>query len=421
MTGATIPYLRDDSLPGTLCLFFYLYFLDPRLGFGHVRLQSWLPFQVQVCLNGREWLARQMDTAGLGYRRADNAFLSIDDPAKAQRLMDRQVRVNWPTLLDRLLRLVHPLHNELFPRSVTPYYWTTYQMEWATDVYFRKPADLKGLYPLWVRHAMCHLGCDDVLRFLGKKLKSNFAGEVTSDCRSRIEGVRVKHRVGKNSVKIYDKAPHILRVETTLHDVSDLKTYRPKEGDPKGPCTWRPMRKGIADLHRATKLSQASNDRYLDALATVDPDDATQLHDVLRSVARHGRGAPPALSTRSTPTMPAFSKRSPTPAMSPRASAIEISFNASPLVRSGGSDAPQGAHSERYGEPGVPAPPASPKHRIDRVSCAVEPSNGCGSTPNAASCSRIRSASSGRSSPESTCDVCSKRTAWPQATRAAIF
>ena len=136
------------------CLFYYLYFLDPRLGFGHVRLQTWLPFQVQVCLNGREWLARQMDAAGLGYQRADNVFLSLEDPHKAQRLMDRQLRTAWARLLDRLLRLVHPLYKRLFARSQVAYYWSTHQMEWATDVYFRNAQDLEGLYPLWVRHAI---------------------------------------------------------------------------------------------------------------------------------------------------------------------------------------------------------------------------------------------------------------------------
>src|SRR6266403_1343287 len=50
------------------CLHLYHYLIHPRLGFLHVRVQTWLPFDVSVCVNGREWLARQMDAAGLGYR-----------------------------------------------------------------------------------------------------------------------------------------------------------------------------------------------------------------------------------------------------------------------------------------------------------------------------------------------------------------
>jgi hypothetical protein len=43
------------------CLFLYQYWIHPEFGFMNARIQTWFPFTVQVCLNGREWLARQMD------------------------------------------------------------------------------------------------------------------------------------------------------------------------------------------------------------------------------------------------------------------------------------------------------------------------------------------------------------------------
>jgi hypothetical protein len=268
------------------CLHAYVYFRHPRLGFGHVRYQTWLPFGVRICLNGREWLARELDAAGLAYQRADNVFLSLEDPVAAQRLVTRQLQTSWPRTLEAIARQFNPLHGALLERAVQPYYWTTHQMEWATDIYFRRAADLQGLYPRWIRHALSHLGSEDVLRFLGKRLTCRFEGQVTSDYRRRPEGVRVKHRVGLNSVKMYDKAPHVLRVETTIHDVSALKTFRPKEGDPHGPRDWRTMRRGVADLHRLAHHCQASNERYLAALAAVHPDDATTLQTILDTITR---------------------------------------------------------------------------------------------------------------------------------------
>ncbi len=89
------------------------------------------------------------------------------------------------------------------------------------------------------------------MRFLGKKLHGNFAGELVSDYKNRPEGIRVKHRVGANSVKMYDKQGKILRVETTLNDPKPFKVFRPLEGNPQGPREWRLMRKGIADLPRS--------------------------------------------------------------------------------------------------------------------------------------------------------------------------
>ena len=51
------------------CLHLYFYYLDREFGLMHVRLQTWLPFTIQVCLNGREWLARKMDRAGISYTK----------------------------------------------------------------------------------------------------------------------------------------------------------------------------------------------------------------------------------------------------------------------------------------------------------------------------------------------------------------
>ena len=42
------------------CLHIYKYFVHPRFGFMSGRLQTWFPFDIQICLNGREWLARQL-------------------------------------------------------------------------------------------------------------------------------------------------------------------------------------------------------------------------------------------------------------------------------------------------------------------------------------------------------------------------
>jgi hypothetical protein len=60
-----------------------------------------------------------------------------------------------------------------------------------------------------------------------------------------------------------------LRVETLLRDPGDFKVYRAAEGDPEGSQDWRPLRHGIADLHRRAEVSQAANERYLDALTAV--------------------------------------------------------------------------------------------------------------------------------------------------------
>lgn len=276
------------------CLHYYHYFMDQEIGLVYVRLQTWFPFTVHVGMNGREWLARQMDKIGLGYRRRANCFVWIEDWARAQQLMEEQLRTNWPALLNRLLGQANPRLAIIDPPQPTPsrspYYWSLDQGEWASDLAFASPATLAELAPRLFRHAWLNFGSSDVMRFLGNKGVSergphgNFADEVVSDLKRRLDGTRIKHRLGGNWIKMYDKQGSVLRVETVINQTRDMKVYRTKEGDDEGDKSWQRLRKGVADLHRRADISQAANDRYVEALATVD--DTRSLAELAEAVCR---------------------------------------------------------------------------------------------------------------------------------------
>lgn len=262
---------RGLKLRPRKCLHLYKYFLHPQFGFMSARLQTWFPFQVQICLNGREWLAWQLRRRSRSdFKRVDNCFTWLGNPGFAQRLMDEQLTTDWPQTLDAIAHAVNPLHEKIFKSSPMQYYWSAYQTEWATDIMFKNPRTLAELYPALVRHAMEHFKSPDVMRFLGRKAHGNFTGEIITSFKDRPEGVRVKHWVRGNSIKMYDKAGSLLRVETTIARTTDFKVLRPLHDEPNGKLAWRPLRKGVADLHRRAQLSQRSNDAYLDALAVVD-------------------------------------------------------------------------------------------------------------------------------------------------------
>ena len=275
------------------CLHLYHYQIHPRFGFMHARIQTWFPFAIQVCLNGREWLARSMDAAGLPYIRRDNCFTWLEHADRAQRLMDRQVRSDWPALLDGIARGLNPRHAAMFAGFPMAYYWSTYQSEWATDIMFGKAATLAHLYPRLVQHGLTTFLSPDVMRFLGRKVPAdgnphgNLQAEVVSDVKRRPEGVRIKHRMGENSVKMYDKQGSVLRVETTINDVDDFKTFRAPENQPDAKPSWQRMRKGVADLHRRAAVSQAANDRYLDAMASIE--NTTSLGELAARLCRPAR------------------------------------------------------------------------------------------------------------------------------------
>ena len=254
------------------CLHYYHYQVHPQLGFLHTRLQSWFPFTVHVGLNGREWLARQLDAQGLGYRRRGNCFVWLEDVAATQQLAAAQLHTAWEPLLNRLVAAMNPAHAAVFAAFPLWYYWSVEQSEWASDVLFTDAARLDALYPALVAHSLTRMGSRDVMRFLGKRVPAvgidgAFRGEVVSDLVARPEGVRVKHRVNGNAVKMYNKQGSVLRVETVINQARELKVYRPKEGAPAGEKRWRYLRKGVADMWRRAELSQQANERYLAVLA----------------------------------------------------------------------------------------------------------------------------------------------------------
>src|ERR1700684_890608 len=146
--------------------------------------------------------------------------------------MNQQVEAAWPTLLDTIARELNPLHDEMFRACPIDYYWSAHQSEWATDILFRDTKSLARLYPKLVHHGLTTFLSPDVMRFLGRnipasgKLPPRLEAEGASDMKRRPEGVRIKHRLGQNSVKMYDKQASVLRVETTINDPAGFKSFR---------------------------------------------------------------------------------------------------------------------------------------------------------------------------------------------------
>jgi hypothetical protein len=273
------------------CTHFYHYFMHAEFGLMHVRVQSWFPFTVEICLNGREWLARQMSRAGIGYQQAGNCFIKLKDPAAAQALLDEQLHTDWPKVLNQLLALAHPLHKEICSPLGQDYYWSASQSEYATDVVFAQAQDLCQMYPQFLHHAISSFASTDVLRFLGRSKPTRCKGQMTSTLKHRCEGIRIRHSVNGNSLKMYDKEQQVLRVEMTMNHPEHFKIYRASERDPEQKLSWQRLRLGVADLWRRAQICQAANHRYLEALASVTS--TTPLHQealgVCRSVVTKGK------------------------------------------------------------------------------------------------------------------------------------
>ena len=272
------------------CQMLYHYWIDPFWGWMNARIQTWVPFSIQICVNGREWLAQRLREQTMPFEQWDNCFVQLGSPVKAQVLMDEMLELDWPRHLDAVAQRVFPDFTTVLGDGRLQYYWSAHQTEWATDLKFRDPAILAQHYPSLVRGGIVAFSCTDVLRFLGKRPDIRFQGEVTGSYRERPEGIRIKHAVGGNSLKLYDKMGCVLRTETTVNEPRDMKVFREPEGKP-GPKRWMRMRKGVADLKRRAEVSDKANERYLDALGLLSTGKSLGdlVNPLCRSMVRNGR------------------------------------------------------------------------------------------------------------------------------------
>lgn len=254
------------NTPGK-CLHYYFYFILPDLGLCYLRVPTWAPFRLQFYFNGHNELARKLDKNGIAYELLDNAFVSIEEPATAQKLADAIRPDRLHKRLDKAVQTYCPIVNQF----LNGYHWSLMQVEYATDIVFKRQEYLAPLYDELVRTAIHAVKADDIATFLGRKLNGNYQDEVGNDFHTRIQGTRIKHHMGKAAIKMYDKHGIMLRIETTANDVSFFKHYREvAHRDGTTSCAFAPMKKSIYSLKDLVKLLDDANRRYIEFLAAID-------------------------------------------------------------------------------------------------------------------------------------------------------
>ena len=285
-TGKT--YLVPDD---GKCLHYYFYFIDDELGLCYVRVPTWLPCRLQIYYNGHNWLAAQLRHRQIDYRMLDNAFVQIGDWQRAQQIVTGWEAKRLHGKLDEFASTYCPIHRAFGVQ----YHWSVDQCEYATDIVFRKQADVAAIYDNLARTAIHTVKPDNIATFLGRKLNGQYEGETGNRFNIRIEGTRIKHTMGPVSLKLYDKFSLILRIETTVNDLTFFKHYREVEHrDGTKETKWAPMQKTIYSLPALRELLEAANRRYLEFLSTItDPRAGRDKLDKLsRTVQREDRSYP---------------------------------------------------------------------------------------------------------------------------------
>ena len=260
-TGKT--YVKSTS---GKCLHYYFYFIDAELGLCYLRVPTWCPFRLQFYFNGHNWLAAQLKAQGIAFELHDNAFLQIADFEQANQLAQQLDILRLHTQLNQWAQTYCPAVTTLG----LEYSWSIMQAEYATDLVFKQQSTLQAFYPHLLETLIQAVKPADVATFLGRKLHGNYQGEMGNRFNVRQLGTRIKHQMGAVSIKMYDKFAVILRIETTVNDVSFFPQYRQvQHRDGSTSTRWTSMKKTIYSLPALRETLLAANQRYLKFISDI--------------------------------------------------------------------------------------------------------------------------------------------------------
>jgi hypothetical protein len=278
-------FLKYDS---GKCLHYYFYFINTELGLCYLRVPTWAPFRLQFYFNGHNKMAAQLGKKGIDAAMLDNCFVSIEDFDKAQTLANDVNVKRIHRILDGATRLYCPVIKN-FNDS---YHWSIMQAEYATDIIFKRQSDLGPIYDELVRTAIHAVKADNIATFLGRNLHATYEDEMGNDFNTRIQGTRIKHHMGPVAIKMYDKHGLVLRIETTVNDVSFFKHHRRVEHrDGTSEMKLAPLQKNIYSLNVLTELLCAANRRYIDFISAIDDPGSAQkdIEKISKPVSDNGR------------------------------------------------------------------------------------------------------------------------------------
>ena len=260
----------------TKCKHYYLYYNDEEFGWMFFKIQTWFPYNAQIYINGREYLSRLLDKAGIEYEMYHNSFAQIDDFSKAQELADSILNKKMMSSFDGIAKKINNLLPKIEGVFHSGYYWCIDQCEFATDINFKNRNDLSTIFKTLAETAYFTFSSQDIYSFFGRKIEKIYAfskGEIVSDLRRRYQGYRIKFKINSNQVKMYDKGNN-LRIEVTINNPRDFKVLKSVVDESTGEVIetkkWMPMGKSVANLYRYAEISNSIISRYINALPDVD-------------------------------------------------------------------------------------------------------------------------------------------------------
>lgn len=227
---------------------YYFYIQDAEFGPGFIKIATYAPYPVKVCLNGHEWAKQQLRRAGIAFESLDNGFLSCADPARLQALCEQLGPEQVQAFFDKwVVRLPWPLTPEDRAASYT-HRLSIWQMEVSRTQVFDRPLQGRAFFEQIIRENLDLGRPDRVQLIFGRRVYRNTPSRFCT--RVVQSGVQPNvHLTYKHSgVKQYFKQNRALRTETTIDNPRDFK-----------------VRKDLSSWTYLRKLGTLINDRLLES------------------------------------------------------------------------------------------------------------------------------------------------------------
>jgi len=235
---------------------YYFYLEDEEFGPAFIKVCSYAPYAVKVCLNGHEWAKRQLRKRGIAFEALDNGFLSCADPQALQAICDELGAEQIQAFFEKWQQRLPWRLTEQDRQAGFAYRLSIWQAEFSRTQVFANSSQGRQWFEAVIRDNL-DVGRPDRIqlvfeRRITKATPGLFRTQVVQ------EGVNPSlHAAYKHThIKQYFKEQRALRTETTINNPKDFG-----------------INKDITNLSHLQQLGRAINRRLLDAqhvsLATV--------------------------------------------------------------------------------------------------------------------------------------------------------
>src|SRR6266540_1241458 len=222
-TGRPYPWLVRST---AMVNHFYVYAVDRDFGPFFLKFGTYFPYNAKLCLNGHEYVKRQLAQRGIAFEALDNGILSCAEPRRLQALGDGLSADKIDAFFRKWLqRLPHPF-TRADRQAGYRYELSILQAEFSLTQVLDRPLSGRLLFEDLIRENLDLGRPDRVQLIFDRRVTRQTPGRFRT--RVLTEGVVPSLHVDykKTRVKQYHKEGQALRTETTINNTYDFEIGR---------------------------------------------------------------------------------------------------------------------------------------------------------------------------------------------------